>query len=78
MQADLIIILPEIVLALYAMAGAAGRGLHREGRLAPLLTWTTAALFVGLALLDRDHGEGTRWPLAACSTTMALRALPRW
>jgi NADH-quinone oxidoreductase subunit N len=49
MQADLIIILPEIVIALYAMAALLGAVYTGGDRLAPLLTWTTAVLFVGMA-----------------------------
>ena len=47
---DLSVILPEIVLALAAMAGLLGAVYTAKDRLTPMLTWGTAALFLALAL----------------------------
>jgi len=47
---DLTIILPEIVLALAAMAALLGAVYTAKDKLTPALTWGTAGLFVALAL----------------------------
>lgn len=47
---DLSVLLPEIVLALAAMAGLLGAVYTAKDRLTPMLTWGTAALFLALAL----------------------------
>ncbi|CUH85611.1 NADH-quinone oxidoreductase subunit NuoN [Thalassovita mediterranea] len=49
-QADLNIILPEILLAVYAMGALLFAVYTGKDRLAPLLTWVTAAVFVVLGL----------------------------
>ncbi|MEQ9693629.1 NADH-quinone oxidoreductase subunit NuoN [Shimia sp. SDUM112013] len=48
-QADLNIILPEILLALYAMLALLGAVYTGKDRLAPLLTWVTAGVLVIVA-----------------------------
>jgi NADH-quinone oxidoreductase subunit N len=48
-QADLTVILPEIVLALYAMAALLGAVYTSKDKLAVPLVWSTAALFAVLA-----------------------------
>ena len=58
-QADLTIILPEIVLALYAMAALLGAVYTTKDGLAPLLVWSTAGLTALLAIWIATQGEGT-------------------
>ncbi len=48
-SADLSVILPEIVLAVAAIAGLMGAVYTGKDRLTPMLTWATAALFLVLA-----------------------------
>ncbi|MFU1476563.1 NADH-quinone oxidoreductase subunit NuoN [Roseovarius sp. C7] len=48
-QADLNILLPEIVLAVYAMLGLLGAVYTGKDRMAGMLVWLTAGLFVALA-----------------------------
>ena len=48
-QADLIVILPEIVLAVYAMLALLGAVYTGKDALGPMLVWLTAALMVVLA-----------------------------
>src|SRR6056297_3453554 len=60
MQADLNVILPEIVLALYAMAALLGAVYTGRDRLAVPLVWATAGLMVLLALWIGMGGAGTR------------------
>ena len=48
-QADLNIILPEVILSLYAMLGLVGAVYSGKDKLAPLLVWLTAGLFALLA-----------------------------
>ena len=45
-QADLNILLPEIVLAVYAMLGLLGAVYTGKDRMAGMLVWLTAGLFV--------------------------------
>ncbi|TRD21515.1 NADH-quinone oxidoreductase subunit NuoN [Palleronia caenipelagi] len=49
-SADFSIILPELVLAIYAMAGLLVAVYTGKDRLAQLLTWTTAGMFLLMAL----------------------------
>ncbi|MFA3917592.1 NADH-quinone oxidoreductase subunit NuoN [Ruegeria hyattellae] len=49
-QADLTVILPEIVLSVYAMAALIGAVYTRKDALGPLLVWTTAGLMAALAI----------------------------
>ncbi|MGX0902106.1 NADH-quinone oxidoreductase subunit N [Roseovarius sp. MBR-79] len=60
MQADLNVILPEILLSVYAMAALLGAVYTGKDRLAPLLVWVTAALMVLLAIWIGMSGAGTR------------------
>jgi NADH-quinone oxidoreductase subunit N len=60
MQADLNVILPEILLSVYAMAALLGAVYTGRDRLAPLLVWVTAALMVLLAIWIGMSGAGTR------------------
>ncbi|MEM6657266.1 MAG: NADH-quinone oxidoreductase subunit NuoN [Pseudomonadota bacterium] len=58
-QADLTIILPEIVLAVYAMAALIAAVYTRKDTLAPILIWTTAGLMALLAFWIASNGDGT-------------------
>src|SRR6056297_2636789 len=60
MQADLNVILPEIVLALYAMAALLGAVYTGRDRLAIPLVWATAGLMALLAVWIGMSGAGTR------------------
>ena len=57
-QADLTIILPEILLALYAMLALLFGVYTGKDRMAPLLTWTTAGAFALLAAWIGLNGGG--------------------
>ncbi|NDW44705.1 NADH-quinone oxidoreductase subunit NuoN [Ruegeria sp. PrR005] len=59
-QADLYIILPEIVLALYAMAALLGAVYTTKDGMGPVLVWTTAALMAVLAIWIATQDSGTR------------------
>ena len=59
-SADLNIILPEIVLAVYAMLALVGAVYTGKDRLAPLLVWTTAAVFAALAFWIGSTGGTDR------------------
>ncbi|MBN2905565.1 MAG: NADH-quinone oxidoreductase subunit NuoN [Rhodobacteraceae bacterium] len=48
-SADLSVVLPEIILSVYAMAALLGAVYTSKDRAGPLLMWTTSALFFGLA-----------------------------
>lgn len=61
-QSDLNIVLPEIILALYAMAVLLGAVYTVKDRLAPVLTWATAAVFLVLAV---SIGAGADEPRVA-------------
>ncbi|WP_428516865.1 NADH-quinone oxidoreductase subunit NuoN [Roseovarius sp.] len=60
MQADLNVILPEILISVYAMAAMLGVAYTGKDRFAPLLVWITAAVFVVMAAWIGFSGEGTR------------------
>ncbi len=60
MQADLNIILPEIVLALYAIGALLGVAYSGKDKFSGILIWTTAALFVAVALWIGTSGGSTR------------------
>ncbi|WP_116597233.1 NADH-quinone oxidoreductase subunit NuoN [Primorskyibacter marinus] len=60
LQADLTIILPEIVLSVYAMIALLGAVYTGKDALAPMLTWATAGVFVLLAAWIGTSGEGIR------------------
>ncbi len=57
--ADIQILMPEIVLAVFAMAALLIAVYTTKDALAPLLTWTTSALFVLLAIWIGVNGQGT-------------------
>ncbi|MDJ0822399.1 MAG: NADH-quinone oxidoreductase subunit NuoN [Paracoccaceae bacterium] len=57
--ADLNIILPEILLSVFAMAGLIGAVYTGKDRLAPMLVWATSAVFVALAVWIATNGSGT-------------------
>ena len=57
-QADLNIILPEILLALYAMVALVAAVYTGKDKLAPMLTWLTAGLFVLIGAWIGLTGEG--------------------
>ncbi|RXV62155.1 NADH-quinone oxidoreductase subunit NuoN [Roseovarius sp. A46] len=60
MQADLNVILPEIVLAVYAMAALLGAVYTGRDRVAVPLVWATAGLMALLAIWIGMGGAGTR------------------
>ncbi|MEO0999227.1 MAG: NADH-quinone oxidoreductase subunit NuoN [Pseudomonadota bacterium] len=57
-QTDLLVVLPEIVLALYAMAALMFGVYFGKDRQAALLIWTTVAVFIALALWIGTGIEG--------------------
>ncbi len=58
-QLDLNIILPEIVIAVYAMLGLLGAVYTGKDKTAGMLVWLTAALFVAMAFWIGATGDGT-------------------
>ncbi|MBO9464479.1 NADH-quinone oxidoreductase subunit NuoN [Tropicibacter sp. R15_0] len=58
-SADLNIILPEILLSVFAMGALVGAVYTGKDKLASTLTWATAAVFLVLALWIGTTGEGT-------------------
>ncbi|MEI4260451.1 NADH-quinone oxidoreductase subunit NuoN [Roseovarius sp. D0-M9] len=58
-QADLNVILPEIVIAVYAMLALMGAVYTTKDKAAGLLIWLTAALFVAMAFWIGTTGNGT-------------------
>ncbi len=59
-SADLSIVLPEVLLALYAMAALLIAVYTSKDGMASLLTWTTAGVFVLLAVWMMINGSGTQ------------------
>ncbi len=59
-EADLNIILPEIVVAVFAMLALLGAVYTIKDKAAGMLVWLTAALFVALAFWIGTTGSGTR------------------
>ncbi|MDX8352310.1 NADH-quinone oxidoreductase subunit NuoN [Cognatiyoonia sp. IB215182] len=57
--ADIQILMPEIVLALYAMAALMAAVYTTKDDAAPLLTWGTSGLFILLAVWIGINGQGT-------------------
>ncbi|MEP2532841.1 NADH-quinone oxidoreductase subunit NuoN [Shimia sp.] len=57
-QADLNIILPEILLSIYAMIALVGAVYTGKDKLAPMLTWLTAIVFVLIGAWIGMTGEG--------------------
>ncbi|MEP2889178.1 NADH-quinone oxidoreductase subunit NuoN [Tateyamaria sp.] len=57
--ADLTVILPEILLAVFAMLGLLGAVYTSKDGLAPTLLWATAAVFLVMAAWIGFTGEGT-------------------
>lgn len=58
-QADLNIILPEIILSLFAIGALLGAVYTSKDKMGPVLVWATAAVFLALALWIGASGEGT-------------------
>jgi NADH-quinone oxidoreductase subunit N len=58
-QADLSVILPEIILALYAMAALLGAVYTGKDKLASMLVWSTSGLMVALAIWIGTSGSDT-------------------
>ncbi|MDK3072397.1 NADH-quinone oxidoreductase subunit NuoN [Sedimentitalea sp. JM2-8] len=58
-QADLTIILPEIVLAVFAMLALLGAVYSGKDRMAPLLVWATSGLMLVLAVFIASRAGGT-------------------
>ena len=59
MSADLTIILPEILLSIYAMAALIGAVYTTKDAMASLLTWVTAGAFLLIAVWIGIDGAGT-------------------
>ena len=59
-SADLNVILPEIILAVFAMLGLLGAVYTSKDKLGGALVWATGILFVLLGLWIAMTGEGTR------------------
>lgn len=59
LAADLNIILPEIILAVFAMLALLGAVYSTKDDMAPTLVWLTAAVMAGLAIWIGMAGEGT-------------------
>ncbi len=59
-SADLNIILPEIVLSIFAMLALVGAVYTSKDKLAPALIWATAAVFVALAFWIGTTGGGIK------------------
>ena len=58
-SADFSLVLPEVVLALYAMAALMFGVYGSKDKLAPVISWATAGLFLALALwIGMGSGEG--------------------
>ena len=57
-QADLSVVLPEIILALYAMAALLGAVYTGKDKLASTLIWSTSGLMVALAVWIGTSGSG--------------------
>ncbi len=57
-NADFQILLPEVVIAVYAMAALIFAVYTGKDRTAPMMVWATAALFAALALWIGMNGEG--------------------
>jgi NADH-quinone oxidoreductase subunit N len=60
MQADLNVILPEIVISVYALAALLLTAYTGKDKMAGMLTWLTAAILVAMALWLSTSGVGTR------------------
>ena len=60
MGSDLNIILPEILLSIYAMGALVGAVYTAKDRVASLLVWTTAAVMLALGLWIAFSGDGTQ------------------
>ena len=59
LSADIQIVMPEVVLALYAMIALLVAVYTTKDAMAPLLTWVTSGLFVVMAFWLGVNGEGT-------------------
>lgn len=57
--ADIQILMPEVVLSLYAMGALLAAVYTTKDAMAPLLTWATAGLFVLIAVWLGINGQGT-------------------
>ncbi len=57
--ADIQILMPEVVLAIYAMGALMAAVYTTKDGMAPLLTWATSGLFVLLAVWIGINGQGT-------------------
>ena len=59
LSSDLTIILPEIIVAVYAMLALLGAVYTTKDGLASTLVWTTSALFLAIAVWIGLNGAGT-------------------
>ena len=77
-RVDYAVILPEILLAVYAMLALIGAVYAGKDQLHRLLTWATAGVMVLLALwIGYDPRGHRRSASAACSSTTPSPASPR-
>ena len=59
-QADIATLLPEVILALFAMGALIGAVYTGKDKTAPLVLWLTSILFVFLAIWIGFGGSGTQ------------------
>lgn len=59
MQADLSVILPEILLSVYVMAVLLVAVYTRKDKMAPILVWSTAGIMTLLGIFIASHGPST-------------------
>lgn len=76
-RADLVAVLPEAVLALFALTALMWGAFGGRDRIARPLLYATAAMLALLALWIGSAGSGARPPSAACSSTTPSPASPR-
>ncbi|WP_146588979.1 NADH-quinone oxidoreductase subunit NuoN [Puniceibacterium confluentis] len=58
-QADLNVILPEILLAVFAMLALVGAAYTDKDKLGPMLVWATSGLLIALAIWIGASGDGS-------------------
>jgi hypothetical protein len=76
-SADFQTLLPEIVLAGYAMAALMVAVYTTKDKLAPALVWATAGLFVAWRFTSALAARGSGWSSTASSSTTPSPASPR-
>ena len=77
-SADISLVLPEIVLAVYAMAALMFGVYTTKDKAAPLITWVTSGVFVLVGLMVGFGGDGTNVAFGGIVHRRRVsRALPR-